>query len=156
MTKQKSKEITIAGNAVWIYGLLFLIGGLRIISPGLIANNLPDIFMMFFSLFSFLMHRPFLSLPLGLIYIILGVNILQFKNWSRVFIIVISALIGLYCLYLCVQLFVLLWKDGFEFSGDNRFSFNFIWWRGIIPFFLIPSFLFLIFFTRSKIKEQFH
>ena len=93
----------------------------------------------------------------GLIYLISSINILKLKNWARVIAVYLSGLIGVRVFFIWSLVFIRLYKEGFAtlfIGGDTSAA----WGLGIVTWvtlIFLPAFLFLIFFTRPKVKRQF-
>ncbi len=85
----------------------------------------------------------------GLIYLIASVGILRMKNWSRLLVIYFSILLLLLIFYVAICIIPGIIRRDFEGSAGI----------GLLPLILIipllPSLLFLIFFSLPKVKEQF-
>lgn len=175
--KKRAKSIIVVGVIMLIYSLWLCIGSLFL-------SGMWPRFLLFSRIHSFYQylhpilrlsltfrqpifcyHRGsltwhyYLSLPLlfggglvGLIYLISSINILRFKNWGRVLGVYFSALIllSLTVKFICG----IIIEPEILAPGNFLYGFPFVLFAIIIPF-ILPSLLFLFFFTRPKVKEQF-
>ena len=130
MNKRRSIGITSVGILMLMYSLWFL-GGIIFDYSEFLPES-----MLFFTPSDFMNSQGGWFLPplIGIIFFIFSIGILKLKDWARKFTVYFSALI-------------------FFLSSILLFSGGGIGMLVIIPF--LPSVIFLIFFTRTKIKEQF-
>ena len=142
MEKKRSVGIMICGVIMLFYSLYLLRNSTMAFFN---FKNLP----LFYRVRMVMRPVCLITLLPGLIYLIASVGILRMKNWSRLLIIYFSILLLLLIFYVAISIIPGIIRRDFE--GPAAI--------GLLPLVLIipllPSLLFLIFFTRPKVKEQF-
>jgi len=163
MEKKRSVGVTVIGIIMLIYSLLWLGGNFILCLPYKMVVTGPLILRilivwaaLFFEAVIKIMRFKQSGFLVGLIYLIASINILKLKKWARLLVVYFSGLMGLFYIFIVLSVFMAGYREGtlFNFSGDTAF----VWGCGNLfwatPTF-IPIFLFIIFLTRPKVREQF-
>jgi len=146
MKEERSIGVTISGLLMLIVGLLIFL----LSSPGSLIGLPAAIYFMFtrLTLIPILSHVPALT---GIVWFIAGCNVLRIKNWARVLIIYYSIFLSIISLIVITWFMVAMISSGMRFY-ETEIGGVFM----IVAFiFLMISSIFIIFFTRFKVKEQF-
>jgi hypothetical protein len=150
MEKKRSKGVTVLAWAMLSCGLLFLVIfllPLLHVKPTL--ANKESVFMYLIDILQGFNLTPVINVPLGLLYLLLSINILRLRNWSRIITVWLSVFIILPNAWYWFACFGVLPSEGGE-----SLSWAAILFVPLIPLFLV-SVLCLIFFTRPQVKAQF-
>jgi len=159
MENKRSVGITIVAVIMLIYSFLWLSANFILSLPFERGAHTPSIFRtlyliatIFFAILIAIMRFKQIGFLLGLIYLIASINILKLKKWARLLAVYCSSLMGLFYIFILIVSFISGFTEGF--SGDTGFAWGMGFLVMMTPVF-IPIFLFIIYFTRPKVKEQF-
>ena len=154
MEKKRSVGVTAVGTMLILWGTCVLCSSLLPI----FLNKLPILW----TLADLPTHLKLLISALGLVYAILGFNILSLKSWARRTIVFLSSIIWVPIALFVVSPFLIMFLDAMEglevVNPLRQDAFGFVWFLALGAALVIcfsPLLIALIFLTRPKVKKQF-